>query len=183
MKITDGEKLIILMLSELYDKLEIDGEVDPDFIRSAIYSDNLWGIPWKFSGIPFEDQKDPDIVAEVIDILDMWSFIERGYENLSPEEKAHVEVAAAPFGKDPKFIGFDGNQESSYMGTAYFIIDDLERFEEFKGRDLNSHGPSIDSYKRMLSIFIPIRKNLINSPLSSEKLINILKEKVHPSER
>ena len=53
MKLTDGEKLIILMLTELYEKLQIDGETDPDFLRAAIFHDHLCGIRWKYSGIPF----------------------------------------------------------------------------------------------------------------------------------
>ena len=71
MKISDGEKLIILMLSELYEKLGVDGEIEPDFIKSAIFSDQLWGIKWKYSGIPFEESEDRQIVKEVVDILDM----------------------------------------------------------------------------------------------------------------
>jgi uncharacterized protein len=183
MKISDGEKLIILMLSELYDKLGVEGEIDPDFIRSAIFSDNLWGIRWKYTGIPFEEQKDPEIVKEVIDILDMWSFIEYSYEQLSKEDKLIVEEQAKPFGKDPKFPGFDGNNESEYMGTAHFIIDDLDRFESFKGRNLNSHCPSIDGYRRMLTVFEPIRSTLAYQPFSAENIAKILKERTHPDNR
>ena len=68
MKITDGEKLILLMLSELYDAVEIDGEIDADFVRSAIFYDHTWSIPWKYPGIPFEGQETPDVVKEVLDI-------------------------------------------------------------------------------------------------------------------
>ncbi len=183
MKITDGEKLILLMLSELYDKLEVDGEVEPDFVRSAIFSDNLWSIPWKYPGIPFEEQETPEIVKEVIEILDMWSFIEHCYEKLTDDEKAYLEKAADPFGKDPKFKGFDGNNEPEYMGAASFMINDLNRFEEFKGRYLNSHCPSIDTYRRMLSVFEPIRNNLNFKPLSVEDLAATLKESTHPDHR
>lgn len=59
MKLTDGEKLIILMLTEMYEKLQIEGETEPDFLRSAIFNDHLWGIRWKYSGIPFEQAEDP----------------------------------------------------------------------------------------------------------------------------
>src|SRR5688572_7612554 len=107
MKISDGEKLIILMLTELYKKLELEDEIDPDFIRSAIFSDNLWSIPWKYPGIPFADQDTPEVVKEVLDILDMWSLIEHRYERLSKEEKAKLEQGAGAFGKEPKFRGFD----------------------------------------------------------------------------
>jgi uncharacterized protein YfbU (UPF0304 family) len=183
MKITDGEKLILLMLSELYDKLGVEGEVEPDFIRSVIFSNNTWSIPWKYVGIPFDEQETPEVVKEVLDILDMWSMIERSYENLSSEAKKFVEKEAYPFGKDPKFPGFDGNNETEYMGTASFLVNDLDRFEEFKGRNFNSHCPSIDSYRRMLSVFKPILRSLNFQPLSGQNIVDILKERVHPDNR
>lgn len=183
MKITDGEKLILLMLSELYDNLEIDGEIEPDFIRSAIFSEKTWSIPWKYSGIPFESQETPEIVSEVLDILEMWSFIEYSYGELDDAGKSLVEKGAAPFGKDPKFRGFDGNNETDYMSTASFIVNQLDRFQEFEGRDFNSHCPSIDGYKRMLSVFEEMRKNLYLQVLSPDQLIKILKETIHPEHR
>jgi uncharacterized protein YfbU (UPF0304 family) len=183
MKITDGEKLILLMLSELYDKLNVEGEIEPDFIRSAIFSNNMWSIHWKYSGIPFEDQETPEIVKEVLDTLEMWSFIERSYKNLTDDQKAIVEKEAAPFGENPSFPGFDGNNESEYMGTASFLVNDLDRFEEFKGRDFNSHYPSLDSYHRMLTVFKPIVRKSNFQLLSARNIIEILKETVHPESR
>jgi uncharacterized protein YfbU (UPF0304 family) len=183
MKITDGEKLILLMLSELYDKLGVDGEMEPDFIRSAILSNNTWSIPWKYVGIPFEEQDTPEIVKEVLDVLDMWSMIERSYEDLSKEQKEWVEKEAEPFGENPKFPGFDGNNETDYMGTASFLVNDLDRFEEFKGRNFNSHCPSIESYRRMLAVFKPIMRDLQFRPLSPQNIVDILKERIHPENR
>ena len=183
MKISDGEKLIVLMLSELYEKMGIEGEIEPEFIKSAIFRDHLWGIPWKYSGIPFEDQETPEIVKEVVDILDMWSFIEIGYQKLADEEKAQLETDAAPFGKEPKFQGFDGNNEAEYMSVASFLINDLDRFQEFKGRSMNSHMPSVETYARMLHAFEPKRQNLISGPLNLAELTEILKEMTHPESR
>jgi uncharacterized protein YfbU (UPF0304 family) len=183
MKLTDGEKLIVLMLSELYEKLEIKGEIEPDFIKSAIFSDQLWGLKWKYSGIPFEESEDPEIVREVVDILDMWSFIEQAYSQLNEEQKAKLEADVPFFGKDPKFIGFDGNNETEYMGTAMFLVNELERFQEFSGRSFNCHSPSIDGHHRMLIVFEPIRKTLSSEPLSLEQLTEILKEKAYPSHK
>lgn len=183
MKITDGEKLILLMLSELYDKLEVDGEIEPDFIRSAIFSNNTWSIPWKYVGIPFEEQETPEFVKEVLDILDMWSVIENSYKTLSDDEKSLIEKEAVPFGKNPRFPGFDGNNETEYMGTASFLVNDLDRFVEFKGRDFNSHFPSLDIHRRMLSVFKPLMKSHNFSPLSTKNIIDILKEAIHPENR
>ena len=164
------------MLSELYEKLGVGGEIDPDFIKSAIFSDNLWGIPRKYAGIPFDDSDDPPIVKEVLDILEMWRSIDRSYKRLSDGEKRKLEEAADPYGKESIFPGFDGNNESSYRGTALFIVNDLERFEELKGRDLNSHCPSIGAYKRMLPVYTNICQAHGYEMLSVDHLAAILTE-------
>jgi uncharacterized protein YfbU (UPF0304 family) len=183
MKLTDGEKLIALMLSDLYEKLDIKSEIDPEFIRSAIYGDQLWALKWKYSGIPFEESNDPEIVKEVVDILDMWSFIERGYNRLTAKQKNELDIAVPHFGKDPKFEGFDGNNETDYMATALFLVEELDRFREFSDRDFNCHHASIDSHRRMLNVFEPIRGTLMTSQLSVGQLTAILQERVHPSNR
>lgn len=183
MKITDGEKLILLMLSELYERLGIEGEINPEFIKSAIFSQNLWGIPWKYSGIPFEDQETPRIVKDVVDILDMWSFIEYGYEKLTEDDKKRLEEDAYPFGRDPKFPGFDGNNESEHMNVASFLINDLDRFQKFKGRSLNAHMPTLELHQKMLAAFEPIRKNLVSGAMSLAQLTAVLSEFPHPEYR
>jgi len=183
MKLSNGEKLILLMLSDIYKKLDIEDSFDPEFIKSAIYTDNLWGLEWKFTGVPFERSGTPKIVSEVVDILDMWSFIEDSYSRLDASAKKRVEDEASPFGKNPKFSGFDGNNETDYISVARFLIDDLERFEKFKGRDLNSHCPSIEALGRMFLAFEPMRKSLTQELLSSDQIIELLKEKVHPENR
>lgn len=183
MKLSDGEKLIILMLSELYEKLGVEGEIEPDFIKSAIFGNQLWGLKWKYSGIPFEESEDPEVVKKVVDILDMWHFIEYAYYNLTESEKQQLKIDAEPFGEEPKFSGFDGNNEAEYMGTAIFLVNDLERFQEFKGRDFNSHMQSVELYNRMLEVFEPIRVTLRNKPMSLENLTSILKAQIHPSKR
>ena len=54
MKLSDGEKLILLILADMYKHLEIEGNFDPDFIATTIHDDHLWGFKWKYTGIPFE---------------------------------------------------------------------------------------------------------------------------------
>ena len=183
MKLTDGEKLILLMLTEMYEKLQIKGETEPDFLRSAIFNDHLWGIRWKYSGIPFEPAEDPPIVREVVDILDMWSFIEDAYAKLNVQERQQLALAAEPFGNNPQFHGFDGNNESEHMSVAMFLVNQLERFQEFRGRSFNCHHPSLDAHRRMLAVFEPLRASLADSSLSVDQLAKLLHEQVHPSRR
>jgi hypothetical protein len=43
MKLTDSEKLTLIMLCEIYEKLGIKGELDSKFVKEAIFSGNTWG--------------------------------------------------------------------------------------------------------------------------------------------
>ncbi|PHM68399.1 YfbU family protein [Xenorhabdus kozodoii] len=183
MEIRDSEKLILLMLCDLYEKNNIEGDIDHNFIRDAIYEHQTWAIPWKHSGIPFEHQDTPSDVKTVFDILDMWRVIEYSYAELNEDEKNKLAVDAEPFGRNPFFRGFDGNNETNLLVATDFIINKLGRFKEFKRRDLNSHAPSLDGYLRMLKIFTPELKNNMGHPLSVEQLTLILLEKRHPSNR
>lgn len=183
MKITDTERLMLLMLCDIYDRTGTAGDFDTDFIRSAIFGEKSWSIPWKYPGIPFDDQETPEVVKEVLDILDMWSLIEDSVGRLSPSDRAALEKAAEPFGRSPRFRGFDGNTETEHMSTAVFLVHQLDRFVEFKGRDFNSHFPTVDSYKRMLKVYIAVRDKLHYGPLGLDDLTSILREQIHPENR
>jgi uncharacterized protein len=183
-KLSDGERLILVMLSEMYEQLKIEGEVDPKFMLAAIHSGNTWALKWKYPGILSEgDDDNSPTVHEVVDILAMWDMIEYSYRELSPEDKKRVETEAAPFGRHVQFRGFDGNNEGEHMSVARFLIDDLDRFADFKGRDLNSHAPSLDTYRRMLAAFTPLRSSIVAGPLSATQIIQVLKEQTHPEQR
>jgi uncharacterized protein YfbU (UPF0304 family) len=184
MKLSDGEKLILLMLCELYKHGKVKGEIDPGFVQSAIHSGNTWGLHWKYSWIPFESTETPPIVREVLDMLDMWWFVESAYAKLSPTEKKQVEAEVGSLGKDPQYRGFDGNNECEYMNVACFLIEDLERFTSFKSRShLNSHMPIVEMYQRMVRVFEPIRATIGPRELSTRELIDILNAQIHPSKR
>lgn len=175
MKLSDGEKLILIMLSELYTALDLKGgEVDPEFVKSAIFGDHLWGLRWKYSGIPFEAEDNPPILQETIEILDMWRFIERGYQALSDADKEKLKEEANTFGDEPRFDGFDGNNEYEHLGVANFLINELGRWQEFKDRDLNSHSLSLDGYQHMLEVFQPIKEAAGFRRLWLQQLIDVL---------
>ncbi len=177
MKLTDGEKLMLLMLCEIYEKLGVEGETDPKFIQRAIFTENTWGINWLYTGIPFESDDAPPEVHEVLNILEMWRSIEDTYSELSKDDRAIVEKEA---GGKPRFTGFDGNKEGSHGNIADFLINYLDRFEEFKGRTLNSHVPLLDAYRRMLGAFRPMKSDSTRGFLRMDQLIELLREQVHP---
>src|SRR5579871_5297137 len=110
MRLSDGEKLILTMLCDLY-RGESKREIDPDFVNRTISSGETWALHWKYPHIPFEREATPPLVDEVSDILAMWWLIESSYDKLGPADKKQLEDAVGPGGKDPKFPGFYGNSE------------------------------------------------------------------------
>ncbi len=183
-QISDGEKLTLLMLCEIAKKLGIKEGPEPDFVESVLYGGHLWGLRWKYPGI-FHGHADNDqTVSEVTDILDMWDFLESGFKALGVSDKERVKTEAAPFEGRVSFSGFDGNNESSHMGVASFLIEKLERFIRFRERaHLNSHMPTLAGYRRMLAVFLPIRVTLTGGELSAAQIIITLNARRHPDAR
>ncbi len=180
---SDAEKLIVMMLCQLFKQLKIQGDIDPSFVEDVIYGGHYWALGWEYSGLFHSHRDSENVVTEVVIVLDMWSFMERGFAALSKKEKDRVAAEAKPFGEHVVFSGFDGNGEGEYIGVARILINKLDRFTEFKGRDLNAHSPTLDSHRRMLSVFEPIRPNLIGRDLNAAEIIRILQEMLHPSRR
>jgi uncharacterized protein len=106
----------------------------------------------------------------------MWSFIEWSYQSLSPTDKESV-AEAGPLGWNVQFYGFDGNSEGEHLNVARFVTEQLDRFSDFKGRNLNSPQPSVRAYRRMYAAFQPMRKSLVgNRNLEATQIIQLLKE-------
>ena len=95
---THAEKLILIMLSEIYEHLGIGGadHINARFVRSAIDSNQTWALSRKYPFIFGGRTQTPDVVSEVRDILDMWSFIEEAHDGFSAEEKSASKQKRAP---------------------------------------------------------------------------------------
>ncbi|MDP6709536.1 MAG: YfbU family protein [Alphaproteobacteria bacterium] len=180
-EISDGEKLLLMMLSEVHRHLGIEDGLEPDFIERAITGGHHWAMAWKYPGIFHRMADDVPPIREVVEILTMWSLIETAYDKLSQKNKDLVETEAAPFGEHVFFRGFDGSLEVDHLRVAQVLIDDLDRFEAFKGRGLNSHAPTVEVYRRMLVPFREMRQGLAGIGLNMSQIIALLKAMVHPS--
>jgi uncharacterized protein YfbU (UPF0304 family) len=175
------EMLIVHLLCELHRGQKVKGELDPDFIQAALYGGHLWGLEWKYTGTFHRSFDSVEALRETVDILDMWEFLESGYEKLDKKGKDQLGKDADPFGKNVRFAGFDGNNETEHMGIARFMVKEMERFSRFEGRDLNSHHPSLESHRRMLAVWLPIRQGLIGREMSITEMAKILNARTHPS--
>ena len=177
---SDGEKLILLMLRDLFKQLKVRSDIDPEFISEVIWGGHYWAPKWELAGVFHGHEDDPRHLDLVLDVLEMWESIERGFEKLDKKEKDRVQVEAEPFGKNVKFPGFDGNGESTYLGIAHFLVNKMERFTRFSGREMNSHCPSLDMHKRLLRVFAPMKETRGFGELTAPQIITLLKAKRFP---
>lgn len=183
MKLSDGEKLILIMLSDIQEARGIKNSVDPDLVKSAIYYDCTWGLACEYPGIPFEDIAVPETVTMVSNILQMWTLIETGYKKLTSEEKKRVEHEAHPFGIHPQFEGYDSSSEAEELRIVTFLVNHMNRFLNFKGRDFNSRLPLSGRYRRMYEVYEPIIEGIGKDGLSADMIIKILLQVSKSSDR
>jgi hypothetical protein len=174
MTLSDGEKLIILLLAELNGEKKSQRELDPDFLKSAILDGQEWAIGWHYPGLKFSSgpTSDPPELEDVLDILEMWDVVERTCEKLSEEQIADIGIDIRK--ADTSFPGFDGNHITKHWVVADYLINKLDRFERFKGRYLGGAVHPLDGYKRMLDVFRDMRGHLNIGIMTADQLREVL---------
>lgn len=183
MKPTTIEKLSVLMLCEIYKKLDIQDSFDPKLVAQAVGDDDMWVLGWAYSGT-FPEIDTPEEVVFVGDIFDMFSFLDEGYKDLSAEDKARVDASSDHATAWLTFSGYDGNNEWRYLSIANTMVNRLDRYTRFKEvANTNSHCPMVDLYARMDAVFKPIRNTLIMRTMSADEIIRVISEAVHPDNR
>ena len=160
-QLSDGEKLIAMMLAEYIEKSGVEVDTDVSLVQKAIVGGHYWALGWEMPHVFHGHTDKQRRVGFVVDVLDMWRFLEEDYDRFSENEKAELADKIAPYGT-LQFVGFDGNEEGEYYSIAQFMVRDLKRFSRFgeQQRSLNSHHNTVERYRRMLNVFEPIRKTL-----------------------
>lgn len=165
MRLSDGERLIVVMLAEVMEALGATKELDPSLIKRLAWQKDDWAIETAYPNLFSSHEVSDAVVQETVDILMMWSFIEHSISELEGKEAEE----AAHF-KRTKFTGFDGNNDAHY-GVAHTLINDLDRFTEFKKHPLNSHSSAtIARYREMLVRFNKEMEGTFGDPFTFEQL-------------
>jgi uncharacterized protein YfbU (UPF0304 family) len=173
-KFSDGEKLIAHMLCDLMKHLKVNSDMNPDFIEAVLVGGHYWALDWEYPGVYHSHQDHYPNVEEVVNVLDMWSFIEEGFLALDEPSRAKLAEDAKPFGTYVTFSGFDSQSESEHVSIARFLVEKMDRFSIFRGRDFNSHAPLRARYMAMYEVFNPIRATLWGRKLSVSELTRLL---------
>lgn len=123
------------------------------------------------------DAMTPEESKEVWEAMDMFLSIDRTIQDLGLEDlhKEHF----------TRFRGYDGNNESKFMGFAAFTVERLGRFTHLPLKEelyFNSHMPTRQIYERMLIEWRKIDYQH-RFPMRKEDLMKVLEAAVHPENR
>ena len=171
MNLSEGERLILVMLCDIHKALNLKGVIDPDALKPMILEAEQHGVARAVNGASGEHRDRTAVASEVSDILDMWSAIERGYKHLTVEEKRTVEAEAGPLGRGVRFSGFDAESEIAYRDIAHVLIEEAGQFDRFQGRNLDAHMPALAGYRRMLRLYGPMRSVTGDRRLDVQQII------------
>ena len=174
MKLSDGEKLILFMLSEIYQRLEVNGDVDAELVSEALTSGQYWAISSKHSWLLEWDNPKEGVLRETMEIMTMWSVIESAYNKLTDDEKAYISKQTDLSSSSFEFRGFDLNHEGDHYGIADFAVRKMNKFAVFAGRNMNSHSRSIDWYRRMYAKYQEVSSVSVNGKLGVDELTAIM---------
>jgi uncharacterized protein len=175
MSVSDAEKLVLVMLSEIYKHLKIKGNIDPELVLTTIFNDQMWGLKWEYGGIFTTPSETPPVVRETCDILDMYRVLTPSFNALSPADQKRIKTEGDPFDEYVKYQGFDGNNDP-HLGVVSYLVKTLKRYEEIKHPDLNSHSiATIQHYRRMLSIYHKVRDHDTPKLLTADQIIQTIR--------
>jgi uncharacterized protein YfbU (UPF0304 family) len=173
---SEGDKVVASMLGRLISGRDGDSEIEPDLVRAATAGGYLDALLSAYSH-PSQGLEIPDLlVKHVVEILDMWCFLEEGFEALSEPERAGVIAEARLPGGPVLFRGFDHQHEEDHAAVAAFLVEQMGLFPQLRERArLNSHTRVLDQYRAMLAVFRPIPRTLDGARLTAAQIGRILR--------
>jgi len=118
-----------------------------------------------------EDVLTVEQAREVFDVMNMFRALKHNYDQLEDKEGINNYPIT--------FHGFSGNDEGKQWSFARYLQAN-QRFTDIGEGDLNSHGPELDTYRRMLPEW---HKSADKFDLTKDDILRILAARIHPSNR
>jgi hypothetical protein len=106
--VTDTEKLVLVLFG-IHEHLGVDSGAEKP-VQQAIPTDHTWALIWRPEAFSGQHDK-PERSRNVVDTLEILSFIESSYGRLSGEDPARLKTETGF--DEPRFRGFDGNTKKT----------------------------------------------------------------------
>lgn len=172
MNLTDIQRYILMNQFDILAKVSND-EYDEKRFKYA--SEVVYNGYTKLYSDIFPTLSREDDFQIVFDILNMYSDLLHSYNKLKETSIDRKKVI---------FKGLDGNEETKYYLFAQFLVEEADRYPEFKElpNGFNSHANMIPKYKRQLEIYQPFKEEYLHSSsfnpdgflLTEEQIKNII---------
>ena len=167
MKLDKKDRLILINQYKILAKLDAN---DATYYKELIQIlENGYEIFYSLLDQWIDDEIPVEKSRFVLNILDLY----RAIEDLKRKTK-DSRLLQHSYGN---FKGFDGNNESEYLGFTRFLIEIQGKFQEqkqyyYENDHLNSHCPMIHKYERMLA---KVKEGEISIwQMSTEQALSIL---------
>lgn len=172
MIISDTERVILLNQYKILEKLDSDNKEEYQNLQEVLENGYELEYRYKFSYILDSKMSESDCEF-VQNILYLYDMLNNSYEQL--EDKTDIDL------KDLKFKGFDGNNESQYMGYLKYLVEVDGKYtylfdKDKKKRYYNTHCQVIPRYESMLERFEDIKTSKGSNffPFTKEEIISII---------
>lgn len=171
LKLTDKERLILANQYEIMSMLDKHSSEYYLLMSETLKAGHKWLYEQFFDSLS-ENLSDED-AQHVLKILGIYSDLRDSYSKL--DDKSGIDKS------NLNFPGFDGNNESEYLGFANNLLKHGRFKETLNETAINSHMPTTDIYKRMIACW----ENLgaPHYPYSKEIIEKILASRTHPDRR
>lgn len=181
MKMTKAERLIVLMLCDLYKSPGEDKIFNHKLVEYAVAQGQLWALSWEYGDLLSADPPTKEQVDLVADVMTMWQVIEAFMSRFTPEERDEIATATDT---SLDLIKFQGFYEEPYRSIFRFMLEELGKWSEFAGRDYSKMLPVLGAELRMLAKYKEIRNAAgFNRKFTPAQIIEILNESTHPENR
>ena len=156
----------------LFNQFQILAKLDPN--EKGYYERSAKALQSGYSGnYEFLETLSPELSEQECQIvwrtLDMYDAMRTSWVALT--DKGNVKE------QEIVYRGFDGNNETQYMGYSQFIVEECERFTYMGIKDHNSHMEMIPGYLRMLAAWAQFKES---HNMTAEQLRAVLTASHYP---
>lgn len=160
-ELTDKERLFLANQHEILGHLNKDNSDYHFKLAEQLRDGHEWLYSQSFDN--FSENLPDDAAELVLNILQIYEMIQDTYDGLS--DKSLISEHQI------KFPGFDGNNETEFMGFVDALEKDNRFVDVIQTGNRNSHSPKVHVYERMIAKWQAFGKPY---NLTTEQLIEIL---------
>lgn len=160
-ELTDKERLFLANQHEILGHLNKDNSDYHFKLAEQLRDGHEWLYSQSFDN--FSENLPDDAAELVLNILQIYEMIQDAYDGLS--DKSLISEHQI------KFPGFDGNNETEFMGFVDALEKDNRFVDVIQTGNRNSHSPKVHVYERMIAKWQAFGKPY---NLTTEQLIEIL---------